>query len=198
MAKVAVIYHSGYGHTKSLALAVEAGAKEVSGVEVTLLTAEEAIAKLDMLDSQDALIFGCPTYMGSASAKFKEFMEASSKKWLTLKWKNKLAAGFTNSGSLSGDKLCTLTELVIFAAQHGMLWVSLGYNAPAPQGTNGGVATDINRLGSFIGVMAQSDHMSDPAKSPPEGDLATGKLLGKRVATLAQSLAGHIKEPVSV
>ena len=66
MTKIAVIYHSGYGHTRSLALAVEAGAKEIDGAEVILLTAEEAIQRLDMLDHYDAMIFGCPTYMGGA------------------------------------------------------------------------------------------------------------------------------------
>lgn len=53
-------------------------------------------------------------------------MEATSKFWYTQTWKNKLAAGFTNSSSLNGDKLNTLQQLSIFSAQHSMLWISLG------------------------------------------------------------------------
>lgn len=36
---------------------------------------------------------------------------------------NKITASFTNSHSLSGDKLNYLMQLVVFAAQHGMIWV---------------------------------------------------------------------------
>ena len=55
--------------------------------------------------------------------RLKEFMEKSSRKWYEQKWKNKITAGFTNSHSLSGDKLNYLMQLVVFAAQHGMIWV---------------------------------------------------------------------------
>ncbi len=40
--------------------------------------------------------------MGSVSGPFKTFMDASSRVWLEQKWKDKLAAGFTISGSFSG------------------------------------------------------------------------------------------------
>ena len=36
MKKIAIIYHSGYGHTKKLAEAVHAGMADVSGIEATL------------------------------------------------------------------------------------------------------------------------------------------------------------------
>ncbi len=130
MARIAVIYHSSWGHTASLAKAVVRGAEKVPGVSVKLFTADEATRNLDALDSFDAMIFGCPTYMGSAAAEFKKFMEVSSKKWTALNWKDKIAAGFTNSTCYSGDKLSTLVQLVIFAAQHGMIWVTLGMNPP--------------------------------------------------------------------
>ena len=108
MTKIAVVYHSGYGHTAAQANAVARGAKKVAGAEVLLLTSEEAL-KLELLADADAIIFGSPTYMGSASAQFKTFMDASSKVWFTQDWKDKVAAGFTTSGSQSGDKLSTLT-----------------------------------------------------------------------------------------
>jgi NAD(P)H dehydrogenase (quinone) len=68
MAKVAVVYHSTYGHTKLQAEAVLRGVKSAAAVTGQLYTAKEAAARLDELDTADAIIFGCPTYMGSMSA----------------------------------------------------------------------------------------------------------------------------------
>jgi multimeric flavodoxin WrbA len=109
---IAVVYHSGYGHTEVIAEAVAEGARSVEGVTVSVVTAGEIetpdSAGLTQLDSADAMIFGAPTYMGSASAVFKTFMEATSTRWMEQKWADKLAAGFTNSGSMNGDKQNTL------------------------------------------------------------------------------------------
>jgi len=108
MAIVYTVYHSGYGHTKLQAEAVHRGAGLVSGVQANLRTTEEASANLDELDEADAIIFGCPTYMGNMSADMKKFIEVAASKWFTLAWKDKIAGAFTNSSSFSGDKLNTL------------------------------------------------------------------------------------------
>jgi multimeric flavodoxin WrbA len=184
MTKVAVVYHSGYGHTAAQAEAVVRGAKKVAGAEVTLLTSDEAQQQWEKLKAADAIIFGAPTYMGSASAPFKAFMDASSKAWSTQDWKDKIAAGFTNSGSQSGDKLSTLIQLSVFAAQHGMTWVNLGL-MPGNNNSKGSV-NDLNRLGGFLGAMAQSNVDEGPEAGPTPSDLLTAEALGERVATLAQ------------
>ena len=67
--------------------------------------------------------------MGTASGAFHQFAEATSKRWFTDAWQDKLAAGFTNSGSKSGDKGHTLQFFQTLAAQHGMHWVNLGLQA---------------------------------------------------------------------
>lgn len=59
------------------------------------------------------------------TADFKKFMDSTSKRWKERLWQGKLAAGFANSGGLSGDKLAVLQQLNIFAMQHGMLWSGL-------------------------------------------------------------------------
>ncbi len=185
MASVAVVYHSGYGHTKALAEAVLAGARSVPGSDATLVSVEEAEARVAVLDNADALIFGAPTYMGSASAPFKAFMEWSSKRWAGQQWKDKLAAGFTNSASQSGDKLSTLVQLAVFAAQHGMIWVGLDL-LPGNNHSKGSL-DDLNRLGSFIGAMAQSN-ADQGLEGMRESDLKTAERLGARVAALAKRL----------
>lgn len=184
MVSVAIVYHSGYGHTAVLAQAVAAGAAQVPGTQVHLIPVEEAEAKAAVLDAADAIIFGSPTYMGSATAKFKEFMEWSSKTWYSRGWADKLAAGFTVSASQSGDKLGTLIQLAVFAAQHGMVWV--GSNLLPGNNSSTGSVDDLNRLGSFLGVMAQANSDQGAEVVPPEADKKTAELLGKRVAESAQ------------
>ena len=58
----------------------------------------------ETLAAADAIVFGSPTYMGNVSWQFKSFADASSKPWYGQAWKDKLAAGFTNSASINGDK----------------------------------------------------------------------------------------------
>ncbi|MDM8567478.1 flavodoxin family protein [Candidatus Halobeggiatoa sp. HSG11] len=176
---VVIVYHSGFGHTKVQAESVAKGVQSVEGAEVKLMSVDEI--DWDILNQADGIIFGSPTYMGSVSAQFKQFMDASSKAWFELKWQDKIAAGFTNSASQSGDKLNTLVQLSVFAAQHGMVWVSLGL----PPGNNSthGSPEDLNRCGSYLGAMAQSNADQGPDVVPPESDKKTAEHLGKRVAT---------------
>ena len=188
MTRIAIVYHSQYGHTKLQAEAVFRGAQGVPSISAQLYTAEEAAARLDELDAADGIIFGCPTYMGSISAGMKVFIEAAAKKWFTLAWKDKVAGAFTNSSSFSGDKLNTLVGLVINAMQHGMIYVSLGMlpsaNNRDEMNQNAGPGPDAhNRVGSFIGPMAASFEV-DPPGAPCKGDLETAELYGRRVAEI--------------
>lgn len=176
MASISVIYHSGYGHTQHQAEAVLAGLQLVPGVKARLIKAEDAAKDFSQFEADDCLIFGCPTYMGGPSAQFKTFIDATSKVWFKQGWKDKLAAGFTNSGAPSGDKLSTLNSLMVMAMQHSMIWVGTGF-MPGPD-TEGGSEHELNRLSSFLGAMAQSPHGE---AAPMAADLATAKAFGKRV-----------------
>lgn len=185
--KICIVHHSGYGHTAKQAAAVAEGVRAVDGVECIELTVadlEDAEAEgWAELDQAAAIVFGSPTYMGSASADMKRFMEATSGRWMEQKWTDKLAAGFTNSGSWNGDKQNTLVSFLTLAAQHGMVWVNLnllpGYNSSK------GSAEDVNRLGGSLGAMAQSNVDQGPDVCPPEADLETARRLGRRVAECA-------------
>lgn len=180
--RVAVVYHSGFGHTARQAEAVRAGAGEVEGVEAFALTVEEAPASWDDLAAADAIIFGAPTLMANVSAAFKAFQETTSHAVMAkgFLWKDKIAAGFTNSGAHAGDKLATLTELALFAAQHSMHWINLGL--PPSNNSSTGSADELNRLGFWLGAGAQSNVDEGPDMAPPPSDLATARHLGRRVA----------------
>ncbi len=182
MRKICIVYHSGYGHTEHAAKSVFEGAKSVPSTEAFLISVTEVDQKWDILKNADGIIFGAPTYMGSASAPFKEFMDKTSKLWMNQEWKDKIAAGFTVSASQSGDKLNTLEQFAVFAAQHGMIWTSLGL-LPGNNSSKGSIS-DLNRIGSSLGAMAQAN--ADQGKEGiPESDLKTMQHLGKRVAEIA-------------
>lgn len=175
---IVIASHSGYGHTAQIAVAVADGARTVAGTQVHRVdVASLGDADWDLMDAADAIIFGTPTYMGTASGAFHAFAEATSKRWSTRAWSDKLAAGFTNSGSMSGDKMHTLQYLALLAAQHGMLWVSLGL-LPGWNTTTSS-AEDDNRLGFYLGAGAQSFNDSPGVH---DADLNTARHLGRRVA----------------
>jgi NAD(P)H dehydrogenase (quinone) len=176
MSQIAIVYHSGFGHTRVVAESVRSGAELEPGTNARLVPVEEIDAHWGTLEAADAIVFGSPTYMGNVSGPFKTFMDASSKPWLEQKWKDKLAAGFTISGSPSGDKLNTLQSLMIFAMQHGMVWVG---NAEMPYNEEG-----INRLGSFTGLMAQAGQVA-PEVEPNAADRKSAERLGQRIAKAA-------------
>ncbi|MFC8963630.1 MULTISPECIES: flavodoxin family protein [unclassified Streptomyces] len=180
---VSIAYHSGYGHTAVLAEAVRTGALE-AGAEVHLIQVDAITdAQWEQLDASDAVVFGSPTYMGTASGAFHVFAEASSKRWFGQDWKDKLAAGFTNSGSKSGDKLHTLQFFQILAAQHGMNWVNLGLH---PGWNNSaGSEHDLNRLGVFAGAAAATNVDEGPDAVHPS-DVATAEHLGRRITETAR------------
>jgi len=180
-ARVVVVYHSRSGRTRTLAEGVVRGASAVPGVVAKAYDVEGVVSQ-DELARADAIVMGCPTYMGSASAPFKAFMDATAPIWALQGWRDKLAAGFTHSAAPSGDKLGTLVQLAVFAAQHGMVWVGLGLPpsyASADRAASGG---DINRLGSHLGAMAQTPPGGGAVS---EGDENTCEHLGRRVAEFA-------------
>jgi multimeric flavodoxin WrbA len=90
---------------------------------------------------------------------------------------------------MSGDKLNSLVDLAVFAAQHGMIWVGLGLY-PGWSSSDSSIE-DLNRLGGYLGAMAQSDDDLTAEKVPPDTDLRTAEALGARVARVTlQHLRG--------
>lgn len=181
--EIVVVYHSAKGRTRRLADEVCAGA--IDGGANAIAMSVDAI-DWDRLHEADAIVFGCPTYMGSVSAPLKHFMDQTSELWGARRWQDKLAAGFTHSWSLAGDKQNVLVQMATFAAQHGMLWVSLG-------ALPGREPSDVNRFGASLGMMASSGD----AKTPPEGDLRTARHLGNRMARAVQRWEGRADDEPS-
>ncbi|MEE4597163.1 flavodoxin family protein [Streptomyces sp. DSM 41524] len=193
---VSIAYHSGYGHTAVLARALESGAAE-AGADVCLIKVDEITSdQWARLDSSDAIIFGAPTYMGSASGAFHAFAESTSKRWNRQDWKDKLAAGFTNSSSKAGDKDQALRYFQTLAFQHGMNWVCLGLLPGWNSST--GSEHDLNRLGYYAGAGAQTN-LDEGIEAVHPSDIATAAHLGRRVTKIARVFKqGHATEAEDV
>lgn len=184
MPRIVVVYHSGYGHTQRMAQSVADGADaELIAIDADGNLPEGGWAALD---EADAIIMGSPTYMGSVSWQFKKFADASSKAWFAQKWKDKIAAGFTNSAGMNGDKQATLNTLFTLAMQHGMIWVSQGL---MPANTKAAQRNDVNYLVSYSGAIAQSPSDASAGDMLP-GDLETARLFGERVAAITARFVG--------
>lgn len=173
--KMAVIYHSNYGHTRKVALAIEQGARHYAQDKVEVRALDVDDMDWDFADAAQMMVFGSAVYMGSITAEFKTFMDSTSKRWFHRKWHGKWAAGFANSGGLSGDKLAALQQICGFSMQHGMNWAGF------PVMPTGHSEQDINRLSSFMGLMTQSGNDS-PEVTPGEGDINSAKLFGEHLA----------------
>jgi NAD(P)H dehydrogenase (quinone) len=184
MSQIVVVFHSGYGHTQRMAQSVAEGA----GAELLAIDADGNLPEggWELLNEADAIIMGSPTYMGSVSWQFKKFADASSKPWFSQAWKDKIAAGFTNSAGMNGDKLSTLNTLFTLAMQHGMIWVSQGL---MPSNSKGAQRNDVNYLVSYSGAIAQSPSDAGANEMLP-GDLETARLFGERVAAVAARFKG--------
>lgn len=184
MAKIAVVFHSGYGHTLRVAQAVAEGA----GADLVPIDAEGHLPETGWatLGAADAIVMGSPTYMGSVSWQFKKFADASSKHWFSQAWKDKIFAGFTNSATMNGDKHSTLHYLFTLAMQHSGIWVGTGM---MPSNAKAAQRNDINYVGSFAGAMTQSPSDASPAEMAP-GDLETARLFGQRVAAITAKFRG--------
>lgn len=179
MSKIVIVYHSGYGHTTKVAEAVAEG----SGGTLLAIDAEGNLPEggWDSLAAADAIVFGSPTYMGSVSWQFKKFADASSKAWFGQAWKDKIAAGFTNSATLNGDKFSTVQYMFTLSQQHGMVWAGLGL---LPSNAKKSTRDDLNNLGSSAGLITATPSDASVDEMVP-GDLATAKVFGKRVADVA-------------
>ena len=171
MSNISVAFYSGYGHTKVIA---QTFAQEI-GANLVEIDPNGDISEQDWL-----------TYMGTAPWQFKKFADASSKKWFTRAWQDKIFGGFTNSASLNGDKQVTLIQLQTLASQHGGIWVSLGL---LPANSKAATRQDVNNLGGSVGLLVQSP--SDASTDEiPTGDLETTKAYAQRIAKMTKQFKG--------
>jgi NAD(P)H dehydrogenase (quinone) len=203
--KILVVYYSMYGHVFQLARAVEQGAKSVAGVEVSLRRVaefEEVIKKtadnefivkvrqqqadipvctIDDLAQADGIVFGTPTRYGNMTAQMKQLIDSTASLWLEGKLEGKPAGVFTSTGSTHGGQETTLVTMMIPLIHLGMIIVGVPYS------TEGMLHTEA-RGGTPYGETTIAGPRGE--LQPTKEDLAIGKTLGQRVATITKKLRG--------
>lgn len=191
MQKITIIYHTRFHSVEKLASEIALGMKSVDNTEVSLIPCVEAKSRITEINAADAIVFGSPTYFGSISSEMKTFFDSTSEIFMHKLWKDKIAAAFTHSGSPSGDKLMTLMQIMIFAMQNGMIWTGMDLlpsesYVPNEWSDLGSESLEVNKLGSWIGLMSQSDARRGIEIS--KNDFLTARLFGKRIATITKQM----------
>jgi len=206
MAKVLVVYHSVYGHVKTLASAVEKGAKEVAGADVVVrrvrefpdlvegMKAENGYpwqvyqsqadipeCTVDDLKEADGVIFGSPTRYGNMTAQMKALIDSTGKLWLAGAMEGKPAGVFTSTASMHGGQETTLVTMMVPLLHLGMIISGVPYSVD-------GMIHHEARGGTPYGASTVSGAMGQLQPTPE--DLTIAAALGKRVADLTVKLRG--------
>ena len=160
---VLIAYYSQSGNTKTMALAVEEGAKSVAGVRVLLLPIDQVSTK-EVLEA-DAIVVGSPVYNANVAPEVQRFINSWPFEGRPLK--NKLGAAFVTGGGISiGEELVQLNLLHSMLIQ-GMLVM-------------GGEETE-----AAFGASAITGEVPFQTGKVEEQFLAKARGLGKRVAEMA-------------
>jgi NAD(P)H dehydrogenase (quinone) len=163
---VLIAYYSQSGNTKTLAHAVEEGAKSVAGVRVLLLPIDQVSTK-EVLEA-DAIVVGSPVYNANVAPEVQRFINSWPFEGRPLK--NKLGAAFVTGGGISiGEELVQLNLLHSMLIQ-GMLVM-------------GGEETE-----AAFGASAITGEAPFQTGKVEEQFLVKARGLGKRVAEMAMFL----------
>jgi NAD(P)H dehydrogenase (quinone) len=191
MITIAIVYHTGFGHTAIIAEEVAKGVADGGATPVLVQldsAGQDFTAALQAVTDADGVVFGAPTYMGDVSAVLKAFFEASGKIWYSGGWKDKPAGGFTNSFNAAGDKLHALQSIFVLAMQHHMIWVGAGQPAASAGKVTPDYSPDqVNRFSYSMGVATQSDN-AGPDVTPGAGDKEFARRYGVRLAKITRKL----------
>ena len=180
-----IVSQSIKGNTNALGQQVVVGASSVAGVAAEhLIINEDGVFPAngwDLLEEAEGVMFGCPTLTGGPSWQFKKFADATMLEvYPKSLWKDKIAAGFTISPSMSADRGSTLNFLFSLAMHHSMIWVGSGLKHAVAGLENGNAdPNDISYSGPFMGLMAQAP---ESAAQLTQQDLRTARHFGHRFA----------------
>jgi NAD(P)H dehydrogenase (quinone) len=198
---IVVVYYSRFGVLKTLAELIVEGTREVEYVDVELLEVGDRpldellpgesepdmqrrrAAVVNRLAGADALIVGAPSYFGSMASPVKRLLEdcvtAShppvldrSRPWRSFRFRDKVGAAFTASGTPHGGNEQTLLSILTLFMHLGMLVVTPGQRPP--------VLLD---AGAPYGATAIAGPAGD--QPPTVAEQEEARALGRRVAEVA-------------
>jgi NAD(P)H dehydrogenase (quinone) len=202
MFKVQVVFYSMYGHVYRLAEAVAEGARGVDGAEVALyqvpeLVPEEALVKSgakaaraafahvpvmkpDQLVEADAILFGTPTRFGNMCAQMRNFLDQTTRLWLSGALVGKVGSVFASTASQHGGQETTITSFHTTLLHHGIVIVGVPYTEPR--------LVNMAEITGGTPYGATTIAAADGSRTPSENELAIARFQGRHVATIARKL----------
>ena len=199
--KIAVIFHSVYGHIYQMAKAVVEGAREINGADVELLQVKETLSyeiieKIGATETKklfadipivnpsdlanyDVILFGTPTRYGMMTAQMKTLIDATGKMWMEGAMIGKVGSVFTSSSTQHGGQESTILSFHTVLLHHGMVLIGVPYSEKRQ------MIMDEITGGSPYGA---STIAGDGSRQPSENELEIAKFQGRHVAKIAKKL----------
>lgn len=200
--KIQVVFYSMYGHIYRMAEAIAEGAGQVDGAEVALyqvpeLVPDEALEKSgaraaraafahvpvlepDQLAEADAILFGTPTRFGNMCAQMRNFLDRTTRLWLTGALVGKVGSVFAGTASQHGGQETTITSFHTTLLHHGMIIVGVPYTEQRL------VQMDEISGGTPYGATTLAG--TDGKRHPSEIELEIARFQGRHVAGITRRL----------
>jgi NAD(P)H dehydrogenase (quinone) len=200
--KIQVIFYSMYGHVYRMAEAVAEGARQVDKAEVTVyqvpeLVPEEALEKSgakaarsafahvpviepEQLAEADAILFGTPTRFGNMCAQMRNFLDRTTRLWLTGALVGKVGSVFASTASQHGGQETTITSFHSTLLHHGMIIVGVPYTEPR--------LVQMGEISGGTPYGATTLAGADGGRKPSEIELEIARFQGRHVAEIARRL----------
>jgi NAD(P)H dehydrogenase (quinone) len=197
MADVLVLYYSATGAVRTLAQSVARGVDAVHGMHARVRTVPKVAPVVESaappvpdsgapyverrdLEECAGLALGSPTRFGNMAAPLKYFIDGLGPEWARGTLAGKPAAVFSSTSTMHGGQETTLVSMMLPLLHHGMVIVGIPYTEAELNSTRSG------------GTPYGATHVSGPANDRPvtEEEARLAYALGKRLATIAQRLAG--------
>lgn len=199
MSKVLVLYYSSYGHVETMAHAVAEGARS-AGAEVEVkrvpelvpdevaaksgykLNQEAPVARIEELESYDAIIVGVGTRFGRMASQMANFLDQAGGLWARGALNGKVGSAFTSTATQHGGQETTLMAIHTNLLHFGMIQVGLPYSFA------GQMTLDELTGGSPYGISTIAG--GDGSRQPSDNELAGARFQGRHVAEIANKLFG--------
>jgi len=199
VARILILYYSGYGHTEVMAAAVADGVNAVAGCEAVVkrvpeLVSDEVAAaahmKLDQvapfaspdeLADYDGIIFGTPTRFGNMAAQMRNFLDQTGGLWAKGALIGKPGSVFVSTASQHGGQETTITSFHTTLLHHGMIVIGLPYSFAGN--------TIMSEISGGTPYGASTIAGGDGSRMPSENELAGARFQGEHVARITLKLA---------
>lgn len=197
MSRVLVLYYSSYGHIETMAQAAAEGARS-AGAQVDIRRVPELVpdevarasgykldqaapvARIEELESYDAIIVGVGTRFGRMASQMANFLDQAGGLWVRGALNGKVGSAFTSTATQHGGQETTLMAIHTNLLHFGMVAVGLPYSFA------GQMRLDEITGGSPYGASTIAG--GDGSRHPTQNELDAARFQGRHVAELANRL----------